>query len=224
VAKRSEQVRDVRFRADASSCLSRPAFEGALIAALKREPVATVIHLDLDDLLGLNEKHGREAGDKAIGAAIGTLAKTAAKESWTLGRIGGDEFALLAPGTSLEPIFLRAEQLRQDVDAALAKVVPHGQKCTVSIGVANTPRDTKSRGPASAEELMRKADLALLAAKEQGGDAVGLTPSDDMVLKSSYYSAAQLGRLKGLAERQKKKEAALLREALDDLLRKHERS
>ena len=56
------------------------------------------------------------------------------------------------------------------------------------------------------------------------GDAVGLTPSDDMVLKSSYYSAAQLGRLKGLAERQKKKEAALLREALDDLLRKHERS
>ena len=36
--------------------------------------------------------------------------------------------------------------------------------------------------------------------------------------------AAQLGRLKGLAERQKKKEAALLREALDDLLRKHERS
>lgn len=224
MAKRSEQVRDVRFRADANGCLSRPAFEGALVAALKREPVATVIHLDLDDLLGLNEKHGREAGDRAIGAAIAMLAKTASKEGWTLGRIGGDEFALLAPGATLEPIFLRAEQLRQDVDTALAKVVPHGQKCTVSIGVANTPRDTKSRGPASAEELMRKADLALLAAKEQGGDAVGLTPSDDMVLKSSYYSAAQLGRLKGLAERQKKKEAALLREALDDLLRKHERS
>jgi diguanylate cyclase len=224
VAKRSEQIKDVRFRADANGCLSRPAFEGALIAALKREPVATMIHLDLDDLLGLNEKHGREAGDKAIGAAIATLAKTSSKEGWTLGRIGGDEFALFASGATLEPIFLRAEQLRQEVDAALAKVVPHGQKCTVSIGVANTPRDTKSRGPASAEELMRKADLALLAAKEQGGDAVGLTPSDDMVLKSSYYSAAQLGRLKGLAERQKKKEAALLREALDDLLRKHERS
>jgi predicted signal transduction protein with EAL and GGDEF domain len=138
--------------------------------------------------------------------------------------MGGDEFALLAPGAALEPVFLRAEQLRQELDAALAKAVPHGQNCTVSIGVANTPRDTKTRGPASAEELMRKADLALLAAKEQGGDAVGLTPSDDMVLKSSYYSAAQLGRLKGLAERQKKKEAALLREALDDLLRKHERS
>jgi diguanylate cyclase (GGDEF)-like protein len=219
--KRPEQVKDVRFRADGNGCLSRPAFEGAVTAALKREPVATLVH---HDLLVLNEKAGREAGDKAIATTIATLGKVAAKEGWTLGRMGGDEFALLAPGTSLEPVFLRAEQLRQELDAALAKAVPHGQKCTVSIGVANTPRDTKSRGPASAEELMRKADLALLAAKEQGGDAVGLVPSDDMVLKSSYYSAAQLGRLKGLAERQKKKEAALLREALDDLLRKHERS
>src|SRR6266699_1784732 len=130
MAKRSEQVKDVRFRADASGCLSRPAFEGAVTAALKREPLATLVHLDLDDLLVLNEKAGREAGDKAINASIATLSKP--------------------------------------------------------------------------------------AAKEQGGDAVGLTPSDDMVLKSSYYSAAQLGRLKGLAERQKKKEAALLREALDD--------
>ena len=224
MAKRSEQVKDVRFRADANGCLSRPAFEGAVTAALKREPVATMVHLDLDGLLVLNDTAGREAGDKAIATVIALLSRTAAKEGWTLGRIGGDEFALLAPGTALEPIFLRAEQLRQELDAALAKALARGQKCTVSIGVANTPRDTKSRGPASTEELMRKADLALLAAKEQGGDAVGLTPSDDMVLKSSYYSAAQLGRLKGLAERQKKKEAALLREALDDLLRKHERS
>ena len=224
MAKRSEQVKDVRFRADANGCLSRPAFEGALVAALKREPVGTLMHLDIDGLLVLNEKAGREAGDRAIAAAIATLSKTAAKEGWTLGRIGGDEFALLAAGSALEPIFLRAEQLRQELDAALAKVVPNGQRCTVSIGVANTPRDTKARGPAAADELMRKADLALLAAKDQGGDAVGLTPSDDMVLKSSYYSAAQLGRLKGLAERQKKKEAVLLREALDDLLRKHERS
>jgi hypothetical protein len=45
-----------------------------------------------------------------------------------------------------------------------------------------------------------------------------------MVLKSSYYGAAQLARLKGLASRMKKKEAVLLREALDDLLRKYERS
>jgi len=44
-----------------------------------------------------------------------------------------------------------------------------------------------------------------------------------MVLKSSYYGRAQLARVKALAERQRTKEAILLREALDDLLRKYDR-
>src|SRR5438874_2635389 len=101
----TKQMKDIRFRADANGCLSRPAFEGAVTAALKREPLATLVHLDLDDLLVLNEKAGREAGDKAINTVIATLSKTAAKEGWTLGRIAGDEFALLAPATSLEPVF-----------------------------------------------------------------------------------------------------------------------
>lgn len=219
-----KQIKTVTVRADPSGCLGRPAFEGALIAALKRDPIATLMDVDLDGLMGLNDTHGREIGDKAVGAAMAALAIVAKKEGWTLGRIGGDEFALLAPGVALEPAFLRADQIRREVDAALAKALPAGQRCTVTIGVANTPRDTRGRGPEAASELLRRADLALHAAKEQGGDAVGLTPADDMVLKSSYYSAAHLGRLKGLAERMKKKEAFLLREALDDLLRKYERS
>ncbi len=218
-----KQSRTVTFHADANGCLARPAFEGAIVAALKREPVATLVHVDIDAMLELNEQAGHEAGDRAIATIIASLGASARKEGWTLGRIGGDEFALLAPGAPLEPIFLRADQLRREVDGALAKALP-GRRVTVSMGVANTPRDTRGRGPEAANELMRRADLALHAAKEQGGGAVGLTPSDDMVLKSSYYSAAQLGRLKGLAERMKKKEAVLLREALDDLLRKYERS
>ncbi len=205
-------------------CLARPAFETALAASLQREPVATLLDVDLDGLLDLNERGGHDAGDKAIAAVTQALAKVAKAEGWILGRIGGDEFALLAPGVALEAAFLRADQIRRDADAALAKALPGAHRCTVTIGVANTPRDTKQRGKDAANELLRRADLALHAAKEQGGDTVGLTPADDMVLKSSYYSGAQLGRLRGLAERMKKKEAVLLREALDDLLRKYERS
>lgn len=218
-----KQSRTANFHADADGCLGRPAFEGALLAALKREPVATLIHTDVDGMLELNEKAGHDAGDRAIATITKALGAVAKREGWTLGRIGGDEFALLAPGAALEPVFLRADQIRRDVDAALAKALP-GRKVGVSMGVANTPRDTRGRGAEAAAELMRRSDLALHAAKEQGGGTVGLTPADDMVLKSSYYSAAQLGRLKGLAERMKKKEAVLLREALDDLLRKYERS
>lgn len=208
----------------ANGCLSRSTFETALADALKRDPVASLLDVDLDGLLELNANAGHDVGDTAIAAVTAALVAIAKRETWTLGRIGGDEFALLASGVALEPAFLRADQIRKELDAALTKALPAGRRCTVTIGVANTPRDTKGRGAEAASELLRRADLALHAAKEQGGDAVGLTPSDDMVLKSSYYSAAQLGRLKGLAERMKKKEAVLLREALDDLLRKYERS
>lgn len=217
---KSKQIREVRFTADAQGCLSGPAFTGALTMTWKRDPNATasLLHLDLDGLHDINVRGGHDAGDRVIGAAAEVLASAAKREGWTLGRIGGDEFALLAPGVPLEVAFLRAEQLRQQLDAALAKAVPKGQRCTASIGVAALPRDAKMP-----EELMRKADLALHAAKEQGGDTVALTPGDEMVLKSSYYGAAQLGRLKALAERHKKKEAVLLREALDDLLKKYDR-
>ena len=178
----------------------------------------TLLLLDIDNLHQLNTVHGREAGDRAINAATGELSRAARREGWTLGRIGGDEFAVVAPGLTVEAAFLRADGLRRDIDAAFAKVLARGQRCAVSIGVANIPRDAKSP-----EELMRKADLALYAAKEQGGDTVGLTPAEDMVLKSSYYSSAQLARLKALAERKQSKEAVLLREALEDVLRKYDR-
>jgi diguanylate cyclase len=217
-------VKEVRFRADKDGCLSAPAFAGALNMKWKEsvegpEAQLTLLLTDLDDLHRLNTDHGRAAGDRAIGAVLVELSRVAKREGWTLGRIGGDEFALLAPGVGVEAAFLKADALRRDTDAALARTLARGQRCTLSVGVANIPRDARSP-----DELMRKADLALYAAKEQGGDVVGLTPGEDMVLKSSYYSAAALGRLKGLAERQKKKEAVLLREALADLLRKYDRS
>ena len=53
------RTKTVTFRADANGCLSRPAFEGAVIAALKKDPVATILDVDLDGLLDLNESAGR---------------------------------------------------------------------------------------------------------------------------------------------------------------------
>ena len=211
---------DSKVRMD--GCLGPAEFGDAYLrkwkqAREKGDPVSVLL-VDLDGLHELNTTHGHEEGDRALSAAIAALAKGAKADGWILGRIGGDEFALVAPGVATEAAFLRADALRRDVDAALAKAIQHGT-CTASIGVASSPRDAKAP-----DDLMRKADLALYAAKEQGGSTVALTPGDDMVLKSSYYSTAQLGRLRSLAERLKKKEAVLLREGLDDLLRKHERS
>jgi diguanylate cyclase len=187
--------------------------------ALTADGVASMLQIDIDRFDELNRTLGRETGDRVLATVLGVAKATAKEEGWTYLRLGGDEFALLAPTVALEPAFLRAECLRVTLDQALAEDVPAELRCTASIGVANVPRDAKTP-----DDLLRKADLALFAAKEQGGDAVALTPGDEMVLKSSYYSAAQLGRLKALAERTGKKEAVLLREALDELLQRYDRS
>jgi diguanylate cyclase (GGDEF)-like protein len=187
--------------------------------ALTADGVASMLQIDIDRFDEVNRTLGRETGDRVLATVLGVAKATAKEEGWTYLRLGGDEFALLAPAVALEPAFLRAEGLRVTLDQALAEDVPAELRCTASIGVANVPRDAKTP-----DDLLRKADLALFAAKEQGGDAVALTPGDEMVLKSSYYSAAQLGRLKALAERLGKKEAVLLREALDELLQRYDRS
>jgi diguanylate cyclase (GGDEF)-like protein len=198
--------------------LDAPGFGRAAKQATDRDATVSYFAIDLDGIYSLNAEIGRQAGDRLIGGAIQALLRAAGQEKWSVGRVGGDEFTVLLPGVPLEQAFLRAERLRADIGDALKKAVPE-RRCTASIGVANFPRDAKN-----ADELARKAGLALYAAKEQGGDAVSLTPGENMVLRSSYYATPQLGRLKSLAERQKKKEAVLLREALDDLLRKYDRA
>ena len=190
----------------------------AVTTALAENPIASLLALDLDNFHQVNVAVGHEAGDRVLEAAGAVLVDAARAEGWTLARIGGDAFALLAPRVALEAAFLRADRLRGDLNAAMARALPNGSRCTTSIGVASAPRDAKK-----AEDLVRKADLALYAAKEQGGDTVALTPEEDMVLRSSYYPAAQLARLRTLAERLKSKESVLLREALDDLIRKYDR-
>ncbi|MHB1681294.1 MAG: GGDEF domain-containing protein, partial [Bacilli bacterium] len=59
--------------------------------------------------------------------------------------------------------------------------------------------------------------------KELGGNRVGLPQPEEMVMKSCYYSSARLRRLKLVAEKEARPESVLLREALDDLLKKYDR-
>ena len=203
----------------AEHIVGRDAAVKAVEGAMRADGVASVLQLDIDRFGEVNAELGRDTGDRVLAAAIAGTKAAGKAEGWTYLRLGGDEFALIAPSVGLEAAFLRAEQLRVELDHALADELSGELRCTASIGVANLPRDAKT-----ADELLRKADLALFAAKDQGGDAVALTPGDEMVLKSSYYTAAQLGRLKTLAERLGKKEAVLLREALDELFQRYDRS
>jgi diguanylate cyclase (GGDEF)-like protein len=126
-------------------------------------------------------------------------------------RYGGDCFAIVSSGMEKEAAFLRIEELRIAISQQ-----PDLQGVTVSAGVASAPDDaTKGR------DLINKASEALYRAKVTGRNKVCLAREEKMTMKSSYYQQGQLLGLRRLAEREGIGEAMLLREALNDLLRKY---
>lgn len=189
-------------------------FEGALELLCDESPAdsppVSVAVFDVDLMGRFNEAHGRDHGDDALGAFAGGLASVL-EEGEQLYRFGGDAFAILLPGVEKEQAFLRVEQLRAALDED-----PAAPGFTVSVGVASVPDDAqKSR------ELVLKASEALYRAKVNGRNKVCLAREEKMVTKTSHYQQGQLLGLRRLAEREGIGEAVLLREALNDLLRKY---
>lgn len=177
-------------------------------------PVALAL-VDVDNFMEVNESFGHDMGDKVLQTLAQLLSETAPGQAY---RISGDEFAVLMPDSTLEAAFLRMEGVRQQVHLAAEQFgVPDGRGITVTIGVAQYPRDAKDE-----QGLMKAADAAVMTAKENGRNQVALPPNEEMVMKSCYYSTGSLRKLKALAEKKKRKESQLLREALDDLLRKYD--
>jgi diguanylate cyclase len=178
------------------------------------DPVS-VAAIDLDGFHDVNVAFGQEMGDRVLTVVAEIIREQGAGTAF---RIGGDEFVIIMAGVTLEQAFLRMEALRARVEASAERfALPGGRGLTITVGVAQYPRDAKD-----GKTLVRAADAALMAAKEAGRNQVALPPNEEMVMKSCYYPAAAVRRLKSLADRVKRKESSLLREALDDLLRKYD--
>jgi diguanylate cyclase (GGDEF)-like protein len=178
------------------------------------EPLSLFL-IDIDGFLEVNREHGREVGDQVLLQAAGLLQEVL-PEGIPLTRYSGDEFGGALPETRLDDAFSLLEELRRRV-AALR--LPGGPDITIScsIGLAAFPGHGRNE-----VELMREADEALYLAKSSGRNKVALPLSDSrMITKTSYYTATQLARLSQLAKSLKRNEASLLREALDDVLKKY---
>ncbi len=177
------------------------------------EPL-TVFLFDIDNFLAVNQTHGREAGDQVLTKVTGAL-KVTAPEGALLARYGGDEFAGILPDTRLDDAFTMMEEFRRRV--AALEFEPYPERVTCSVGLAAFPANGNND-----VELMREADQALYVAKSSGRNKVSLPLTDSrMVTKTSHYTATQLERLAQLAKTLRRNEASLLREALDDVLKKY---
>ena len=175
--------------------------------------------LDVDTLFDINRDFGHEAGD-AVFKCVAKHLKTVFPSPCMVFRDTRDEFDILLPGNTKEEAFLRAEQARKLINEdKLDYKSADGRAMTqsVSIGISSYPYDGDRPG-----DIIRRADSAIARAKKNGRNQVCLAREEKLIPKTSHYTSAQLERLSLTAEKEKIGEAVLLREALDDLLKKYD--
>ena len=147
--------------------VNRREFERRLQEAMDSAQTSDIGHalcyLDLDHFKVVNDTCGHTAGDNML-REIASLIKDAVRDSDTVGRIGGDEFALLLVGCPLEKARQIADNVVRSVNEFRFVWKDKIFNVGVSIGLVEIGRDS-----GSIEDIMNSADSACYVAKKQGG-------------------------------------------------------
>ena len=133
-----------------------------------RSPLALVF-IDIDWFKALNDSQGHHVGDECLKTVARYLSASVQRSSDLVARVGGEEFALVLPGTQLHIATQFAERLRNGIEALgiQHEAAPNGL-LTASFGVVSVVPD----GEATAEDAVKAADRALYTAKAEGRNRV----------------------------------------------------
>jgi diguanylate cyclase (GGDEF)-like protein len=148
-----------------------------LARAARQKLEVSVAIFDVDDLTGLNDAHGKAAGDDTLREVASVIGETVRFVD-TVARWGGDEFLLVAPGATGTTVAQRI------VDAVRGKEIG-GRPCSVSAGVARFPLDG-----ATSAELIAAATAALRAAQAVGPGTLAEAARDGNGAGSGITSGA----------------------------------
>ena len=167
--KLEQRLRQLAFVDGLTGLASRPRFLEQARALLEASRVTggalAALYLDADHFKRLNDHYSHAAGDVALGI-IGDTLRQHLRPGDVVGRIGGEEFAILLPGADEESACATAERLR----AAVADSRGAATTLSISVGVA------VRRNEATLEALLARADAALTAAKRNGRNRVERMP------------------------------------------------
>ena len=134
-------------------------------AARSGSPMSMVA-LDLDFFKSINDTFGHAAGDAVLVDLVRRWAEVLRGHD-ILGRMGGEEFAVLLPDTDLEGAFAVAERLREETAGYGVAFAEYSIRVTLSAGICEIPG-----GCVDLEGCLKKADDALYRAKEAGRNQV----------------------------------------------------
>lgn len=134
----------------------------------QRQGTATaILLLDLDHFKNINDTWGHPAGDAVLKMVASTAGRTV-RSTDLVGRLGGEEFIVLLPSTSVEAARRLAEKLRNQLQSTPTLWEKTRIPATASIGVAGTTANDNL----DFDTLYREADKALYVAKTQGRNRV----------------------------------------------------
>ena len=168
--RKSRRLRDLTLLDPLTGVANRPGIEReatrALDAAMRDGTPLSLLMLDLDHFKSINDRYGHAAGDKVLRATTDAW-KAELRGRDPLGRVGGEEFVVVCPGTTLEQALVIAGRLRESALALRFPDIDPGLRISVSIGAAQSRKTGDS-----CDGLLDRADAALYRAKHQGRDRV----------------------------------------------------
>ncbi len=141
---------------------NRRAMQDALTVWLESKKTIAVISVDIDHFKRVNDTFGHDVGDETL-RSVAELMKQNSRPTDLLCRVGGEEFVLLLPDSSIAAAVDIAERLRLSIASTALEAVGH---ITVSLGVALW------RAGDSMDDVFQKADQLLYRAKQQGRNQV----------------------------------------------------
>jgi diguanylate cyclase (GGDEF)-like protein len=164
-------------------------FQQALRSELRKasaqRTIVALVALDLDDFKAINERHGHPFGDGVL-HGVGAVLRKSVRGNDTAARTGGEEFALILPGTSAEA----AQEIAERVRVAIAQLAPAGSELTCSAGVAVYPIDADN-----AASLLQLAEGALYWAKRSGKSRTRRFDPDHVRLSGDAPQRSEIDRI-----------------------------
>lgn len=167
---------------------------GDMWAMAKRQsqPLSCMM-IDIDHFKNYNDQYGHEAGDAVLRSTANMLRSVVRAEE-TVCRLGGEEFVVLCPLSTVKEAMAGAERIRHVVESNKVKHGSTAVAVTISIGVAEKNSKTNT-----AEALLNQADAALYVAKRSGrncvctSEASQLQPLADQSVSTGQTSSERHG-------------------------------
>jgi diguanylate cyclase (GGDEF)-like protein len=192
-----ETIQRLAFHDALTGLVNRYEFEARLrraLAAIPEGPGHAVLYVDLDQFKIINDTCGHSAGD-ALLRQLAALLRGPIRDADTLARLGGDEFGVLLHGCSLEDARDVAERVLRIIRDF--RFVWHDSAFTIGASIGLVMLDEPGQ---TLSDVLRDADMACYAAKENGRNRVHVFRSDDQALRRRHGEMKWVARLNGALE------------------------